>query len=194
MALDQLLAALERDAQGTAGTVLAGARTDADALRAEAEARITRRREALVAGRKSELDAATREAVARARRTTTEATLAARQRFLDRVFAAARDHLARAVDDDQFRAQLPGYLSDARAFIGDGPCSVRCRPELAALIRSHLGPDDRWTIQEDPAAGTGVRLIAGDGSVEIDNTLEARLARLRPRLSLEIMRAFEAPA
>lgn len=194
MALEHLLAALERDAEATAEAELSAARAEAVRIEAESAARVEQRRASFVATRERELRAAGATAAAEVRRRTRRAILEARQRLLDRVFTAAEHRLRAAVDDPAFVERLGEYLAEARTYLGDGPVIARCRPELAARVRRLAAKAKSVTVVTDPAAGTGIRLSAADGAVEVDNTLDARLARLRPRLALEVLQRLERPS
>jgi vacuolar-type H+-ATPase subunit E/Vma4 len=194
VALEHLLAALERDAEATAEAELSAARAEAVRIEAESAARVEQRRASFVAKRERELRAAGATAAAEVRRRTRRAILEARQRLLDRVFTAAEHRLRAAVDDPAFVERLGEYLAEARTYLGDGPVIARCRPELAARVRRLAAKAKSVTVVTDPAAGTGIRLSAADGAVEVDNTLDARLARLRPRLALEVLQRLERPS
>jgi vacuolar-type H+-ATPase subunit E/Vma4 len=80
--------------------------------------------------------------------------------------------------------------ADLEAAVGylDGPISVRCRPELVTWVRDRLGAGARDPVRPDPEVGTGAVLRAADGSVEIDATMEQRLVRLRPELTVAAAR------
>jgi vacuolar-type H+-ATPase subunit E/Vma4 len=47
------------------------------------------------------------------------------------------------------------------------------------------------TVEGDAAAPPGIRVVTSDGGIEVDNTLEGRLERLRVRLALEVLAALE---
>ena len=107
----------------------------------------------------------------------------------DESLRAAR--LREAPADPAFVSRLPEYVEQARAYLGDGRLVARCRPEIAGRLRALAARDGGFTVVEDPGAGTGIRLALEDGAVEVDNTLEARLARLQARLALEVLRRVE---
>lgn len=188
MPLEDLLSALERDADAQADGELTAARATAEGIAAAAAARVERRRAEFVAARQAELRAAGEQRAADARRRALAGVLEARQRLLDRVFAAARANLPALAGDPSFHGRLPRDLAAARAYLGSGAVTARCRPEVAAAVRALVAGNGALTVVEDESAGTGIRLVGGEGSVEIDDTLEARLTRWLPRLALAVMR------
>lgn len=187
MALEQLLATLEREAEAKAAAALTAARAEATRIEGESAAGLEQRRASRLAARDAELRVESEREVAAARRETQKAVLAARQRFLDRVFAAARSAVRSAASDPVFLARLPGDLATARAYLRDGPVTVRHRPELMEPLARLTAGDPSIRLVSDPEAGTGIQLEDADGSVEVDHTLEGRLDRLGPRLAIEVV-------
>ena len=88
MALQDLLASLERDATAEADALLEAARARAARIAADAAARTAQRRRETLEVKERELVAAAELAAAQARRTARARTLQARERAIERVFAA----------------------------------------------------------------------------------------------------------
>ncbi len=192
MALDDLLAALERDATAQAEAVRAEARGAADRIARETDARLAGRRRDVLEARAEALRAAAAVALGEVRWRARAQVLAAREELLDRLFEAAASRLPAAVRGADYRATLPGRLHEALSYLGDEPAMVRCPSALAATVRAALAAEARCTVAPDDAVGSGFRAATTDGTVEIDETLEARLAELRPRLAIEIQRRLDA--
>lgn len=191
MALHDLLASLERDARAEADALLAAARDRAARVGADAAARVARRRGETLGAREQALRAAAELAVAQARRAARARVLTARAAAMERVFAAAGAALPAAATSPPFLGSLPARLAAARACVGDAPAGVRCAPGLAAAVQKVAGPNGLRVVA-DPAVATGFVLAADDGSLEVDETLAAQLARHRPQLAVDIVRALDA--
>jgi vacuolar-type H+-ATPase subunit E/Vma4 len=194
VALEHLLATLERDAEADAAAALHAVRAEGERIAAETAARLWRQRERRRAAAEAELRGATERAVAEVRHRTRAEVLEARRRFLDRVFAAATAALGEAARLPALLERLPADLAEARAYLGEGRIRVRCRPALAERLGGLARGDPALSIEPDPEAGTGVRLVAEDESVEVDHTLETRLAHMGPVLALEVLRLAQRPA
>jgi vacuolar-type H+-ATPase subunit E/Vma4 len=193
MALDHLLASLERDATAEAAALLTEAKAGVARVTAAAEAHVARRRAETLGVREQELRAAAELAVARARRAARARVLDARARAIARVFAGVQARLPAAAGSAAFHATLPARLAAARACAGDAPVAVRCAPDLAPHMRSALaGAAPAVAVQPDAAIATGFVLATTDGSLEVDETLEARLARRRQELTVDVARELEA--
>jgi vacuolar-type H+-ATPase subunit E/Vma4 len=193
MPIDHLLAALERDGSAQAEALLTQARTAAAAIARESDELVARRRADALDARKAELSGAAQATLGETRRTSRGAVLAARQRLLERVFAAARDLFPEAMASDDYRTRaLPRHLAEALSAVGDEPAVIRCPEALVAAVRSAVTRKKHLTVEGDPAAPPGIRVVTTDGAIEVDNTLEGRLDRLRARLALDVLAQLEA--
>lgn len=183
MPLDQLLAALERDAHTAAARVLADARAEAERIAAVAEREIGAGRDAsagaLTRERHAELDRELSAVALGARRDV----LVARTQLLSRVFAAMRAELPAVLERPAYLASLPARIAAARSWLDDpGPVVLRCPSSLLKAVRSAITGDGAITVEEMAAAGNGMRLTTADRVIEVDDTLESRLEAERHTL------------
>jgi vacuolar-type H+-ATPase subunit E/Vma4 len=169
MALDQLLEALTREAEARAAETVAAARLEAEEILREARARSERRLAEAVVRREHELRAGAQGAVEAARREAAREVLSARAETLARVFARARELLAERVRDPALEPRWSRDAAEALTYVAGGDAVVRRPPDTAGVIVS-----------------------AADGSVEVDGTVHALLARLEPQLAVEVARDIEA--
>ena len=184
MAIEHLLAALERDAAAERDAMLEAAREEANRVAQRAEERVARLRQDVVGPQERELRAAAAAAVMEARRNRRGEVLAARDRLLSRVRAEAERRLPEALDDARYRRVLPTHLSEALAFLGEGRAVIRCAPAIADDLRDAASGRE-VSVVPDAGARTGFTVESADGSVVVHNGLDARLARLAPQLALE---------
>lgn len=192
MGLEHLLEALERDADAQVVQLLAQARAEADRISTESAAALEgRRREATAAhdcARVQEVE----HAVTLARREARRSILEARERLLERVFAAARAELPAAAAGPAYRASLPTALRGALSAVGGDQAVIRC-PETLALELERARPrgPNAVAVKVDSASGSGFRVVSADGAVEVDDTLESRLDRLRFLLARRVLAQLE---
>jgi len=192
MGLEHLLEALERDAMGQIDQLLAQARTEAEGVTAAATAALARRRGAAADARERTRLLEVEQAVTRARRAARRSVLEARERLLERVFTVARGELPAAAAGPAYRSGIPAALAGALAAIGGAEAVIRC-PQTLAQDLERLRPPAPPSVQVvvDPAAGSGFRMATTDGAVEVDETLESRLDRLRPALARRVLAQLE---
>lgn len=193
MAIEALLAELEQAGADECERVLAEAAERAARIRAAAAEAVEREGAAWLAPRERALRVQAARETAAARRRARDAVLAARADVLARVLEAAREELTAAGESTAYRERLPAHVEEAIGFLGDAPAGVRCRPADADLVREALGARPA-TVHPDAAMPPGVIVEAADGSVTIDNTLPARLARALPGLAVDVAAALEPSA
>lgn len=188
MGLEHLLEALERDANAQIEQLLAQARAEAENVTASMTAALAQRQGAAAEARERTRLIEVEQAVTRARRSARRSVLEARERLLERVFAAARSELPAAAAGAGYRAGLPAALAGALAAVGGEEAVIRC-PETLVRDLERLRPPTtpRARVVVDPAAGSGFHVASADGAVEVDDTLESRLDRLRPELARRVL-------
>jgi vacuolar-type H+-ATPase subunit E/Vma4 len=183
VALSDLLRRLEEDADSRAAAMLSAAHAEAGRLEADSAAELTRRRTLALAGREAELRASAASEAAIARRAAAAELLETRAALLDRVFERVDASLAERRATAAVLDCAAGDLAAALEYL-DGKGTARCRPELVDWLRGRLPAGSVFTVEPNPSAGVGAVLRAPDGSVEIDATVEQRLARLRAQLEV----------
>jgi vacuolar-type H+-ATPase subunit E/Vma4 len=68
---------------------------------------------------------------------------------------------------------------------------LRCRPEAAPVVERLVAGRADVTVEASAEATAGVLGEAADGSVIVDNTLTAWLARRRPELAASLAARLE---
>lgn len=192
MALDALLSALTQEADRAVEQILASAREDAARLRAEAAALVERRCADAIAAREVELKSSAELERARAQRATAVRVMQSRDACLDRIFKAAANALEGALDAPDNAAAPAALATEALAFFSGVPVVVRCRTALVERVRAALQPSGEASVVPDDTLAPGVIVEAVDGTVIVDNTVGARLNRLRPSLSIELLHRIGA--
>jgi len=191
VSIDALLTLVGRQADAEAEALLtaAGGRARAIAAAADAELAVRRAREL------SRLETASRQAIAcataAAERAHRESWLRERDRVLAQVFDGARGILA-ATPPARYERSLAPAVEAALRYLEGVPAVLRCRPEVAAQLERLVAQRPGVKVVVDASAAAGVLAEASDGSVVIDNTLDARLARSRRRLAIVLAARLEA--
>ena len=193
MALDHLLAALERDATRTAEQRIEAAEAEATRLRSAARAKA----DALRAGRVQAEEKRLREEIDRLllveRRRLRAEMLRHRQALLDEVLATVEAKLPAATLDPANRSGLGRDLNRALTYVNGIPAVVHAPPDLVGWARDALDGRSGITVQADPAIASGLTVTTVDGSVVIDATLASRLRQSWPELSMKLLAWLERP-
>lgn len=186
MGLPHLLEALERDATGEIARLRAAAEAEATRITAESSAAVAERRRMAADQSDRQRRSEVEHALTIARRVARRATLDARQRLLDRVFAAVAEQLPAALQLPAYQQSLSAALERALAAVGAGPLVIRCTPTLLSLLEP-LRKRDEITIVADPRIGNGFVVRVPDDTLEVLDTLEERLERQRPQLTRRVI-------
>ena len=186
MSLERLLASLERSAETEAERLVAEARAEAARLTEEASERRRRRREITLADRSTAWHAESARPLADARERARADVLAARNRLIERVLSAARARFPVAIRREAYTAALPRRLEEALSYVGGRTTVVRCPPTLAGAFHVLLGEQPGLVLDVDERVAPGFVLVADDGALSVDATLEGRLVAAGPALALEI--------
>lgn len=192
MALEELLARLEREAETRGEAILEEARAEAERIEHEAARRVARRREERLDGRESEIREELEVELAAERRRARAAMLRARDHLLERVFAAAAARLEGSEDEAARRRSLRRRLARVLAFV-DGPAVVAVAPEAEAELRNALGGREDVNVALEPGLGAGFVVRSRDGRLEIDERLGARLRSARDPLAVDMMKRIGRP-
>lgn len=191
MALADLIARLEREADARVSALEATAAAEAAALEAEAARTLAARRAHELTERRKARRARLDAELAQARREVRGAVLTAQHAVLAQVFARARGLLPALGRSPDYLAAVPAHFEEARRFVEGLEVVAHCTPEVAARLAGARGA---LQLEVEALASPGVVLRATDGSVVVDNTLAARLAQFEARLAVELLALLGAPA
>jgi vacuolar-type H+-ATPase subunit E/Vma4 len=191
-ALERLLAAIERRVESEAGGILEAGRQEADRVAAIANERRERRRAESTARMEAAGRLELETELLETRRDVQQRMLEARQRFLARARQALEALLVDAVGSVAYRDVLPGHLDDSLVYFGDEPAVIHCSPGIALPLRSLVAGRSQLTVREDPAVLDGFRVVSQDGTLQVDNTLHARLSSRWQSMAIELLRRAEA--
>jgi len=194
MALRELVLALERDALARITAVRDEATNEAGRLRADARARLAHRRATDLATRGTELSAAAAGALDAARRDASARALTARAETLEAIRTRAREVLGSTLPEAELQPGIRRDLDAALAYLGAGGAVVRCSPGWTRTLKAALAGRPEVPVESGEGMGAGMVVRAIDGSVEIDATVENRLARLWSGIAIELLRDMEPPS
>lgn len=188
MALPELITRLDNEAQ-----------LRVEAIRKEAAAQIAAIDEATEAAARETVSthlerqracrrAAHDQALAAARRTERARALEVTRALVRRILDRAQQLEADAAASPEYAAALPTHAAEALSFVEGLRPTVRCASRYAALVQGAVAQHPDATLVIDDTVRPGVIADAADGSVTVDNTLGARLARREPDLATALAR------
>lgn len=192
MALADLIKALEADVEAQARKILEDAKLHADRIAQESQDRVRSVRAADVGATERAARAAAARLIAETEHSVRSERIVARSAMLDAIFEDAAARLATVLEDARYLRSIPTQLRDAVSFVSPtAQLEIRCSPVLRDVIGGALQAGGRIRISADGSANNGFEVVAEGGRLRVDGTLEGRLTRLRPWLSIEVLRGFD---
>ncbi len=176
--------AILSEAQNRASEIIAKAKADAEAIVAQKERALLNQHDAELVRAKSaaQLEAASLK-------------LRSQHQVVQTVFDQAKEEINALIKDPKrYQSVLLNLLSEAVASLGDEAASVKqifVNPNDKDLITAALKKlSMNAELKTDQAVVGGVKLVAKDASVTIENTLSSRLNGLRDDLAAGVSQAL----
>ncbi len=187
MALPDLIARLERDAEARIAELVARTDAETQALLAEASRATQSRRDDELTARRLVRRARFERELAETRQRARADRLAAQHALLAKVFERARAQIPALAASAAYADVLPAHLKEALRYVEGLRVIVRCAPAFTERLRTAVAGRDDVAIFEDPALPPGLTVSTPDETVFVDDTLAQRLSRMEVRLRVELL-------
>lgn len=191
MALEELLRALEREAEQDIATVRAEADAEVQRIAAAAGARSARRKEQALAEEERTLRDRAGAELAQVRRDAEGEVLRERRRVLDRVYGIVASRLGEVQASDAYRRGLADRVLSALGYAGDAPATLICHASLHEAIQRIAGGRTGVRVVADPAGEEGFRVVVDETGFVVDERIAARLEQMRPDLDIALVATIE---
>lgn len=188
MALADLIARLEADAATRVTAVRAQAAAEVRALEDEATRVAAEESAARLEARRVALERELQREFAQTRQRFRAEALTAQRALVARIFERAQALVPEVGRSEAYLASVGAHALEALSFLEGLRPVVRCSPEVAAALLPLVQGRKDVLVRAEPGAAPGVLVEAADGSVQVDNTLAARLTRLEPQLTIDFLR------
>jgi vacuolar-type H+-ATPase subunit E/Vma4 len=113
--------------------------------------------------------------------------LVARDSLLDRVELRLKERIRDAISDRAYLEGLAAEVHDALGRLPPGPTRLRAVEALCPRLAKAVSGFDDVRVEASTEVGVGFVAVSRDGSVEVDATLETRLAHVWPRLAVAVL-------
>jgi V/A-type H+-transporting ATPase subunit E len=198
--IQALSRAVLSEAHAEADRILADARAKADATRQRAQEQAAAERTETLARASQEAERIRQQVIATTQLKARTMQLERREKLLDSTFEAVRQQLPAASHWADYDRIVRDLLREALTHLGADAARVRADQQTQALLTDRMLADisNELGMQVQLGAplkqGTGVIVETVDGRRQYDNTLEARLGRLRNSLRSAVYRLLVGEA
>ena len=185
MALSDLIARLEQEAQSRVEAIQRDADAEVQAIEADAEQRVQEITARELAQGRAERHVALERERAFAQRQARARELEAYHDQIRRILTRARALVPEVAASARYVGALPSHLEQALLFVEGLHPRVRCQAACAAVLAT-VAAGCGAQLEIDESVGPGVLVDVRGGLVVVDNTLGARLSRAESRLAIEL--------
>jgi vacuolar-type H+-ATPase subunit E/Vma4 len=190
MALSDLISRLEQEAQIQVQAIQQAAASEILAIETASAHAVDESRIRHVEYEAMQRQRVRQRELAHVRRAARARELEARHALLVRIIERARALIPEVASSAAYRDALPSHVEEALSYLeASHPC-IRCQAAFAATLESTVARSAGAQIVVDDTVGPGLVAEAADGSVIVDNTLAARLARVQTKLAIELLAGF----
>ena len=189
MALSDLIARLEQEAQVQVQAIQSEADVEVRAIETATERTIAELTARHLEHERDERRVAYQRELAQARREARARELATRHAQLARILERARALVPETGASQAYAEALTAHIDEALSFLDGLRPRLRCQSGFAPIVRAVIARHDGdGELVIDELVGPGVVAEAGDGSVVVDATLATRLGRAEALLMIELLR------
>jgi len=186
VALPDLIARLEHDAQAQVETIVQRADAEVRAIEAATAGTLAEAAARARTERRTALRATLQRDVSQARRQARTDVLEARRTLVARVLQRARSLAADGASAPRHQETGARQLEDVMSYLEGLDVRVRCSADWASVLQE-VASRRGIRLEIDTAVGPGFVAEAIDGSVTIDHTFAARLDRHEGQLAIDLM-------
>lgn len=185
--IDKVLGRTESEISEKIEAAASAARSSLDEEASALEAEYDR----IVAAGAKEAEKAEKQIVGGADLEARNKRLVAVEESIGRVFDEAVLRIRSAERDDAYAGLLGSLFDEAAGVLGTSEITVYANGRDRALVERMLPkhPGSQLSAEQIDCMG-GLRAVSRDGTMSFDNTLDARLERLKPLIRKEIAASF----
>lgn len=185
--IDKILGRTESEISGKIEAAAAAAKSSLDEEASALELEYDR----ILAGGAKEAEKVERQIVGGADLEARNKRLLAVEESIGRVFDEAVSRIRSAERDSSYSELVGSLLDETAGVLGTSEITVYTNARDRALVESMLPkyPGASLSAEQIDCMG-GLRAVSRDGAMSFDNTLDARLERLKPLIRKEIAASF----
>lgn len=195
MSVEQIEQRILSDARANAARTRERAEREAERILAQARADAERRARSILASGREETARMCAQVLSQSRIEARKILRSAREKAIDDVLAGARARLVRIRESAEYPHIFSRLAMEGIALLGHGEAVLEVhsadRPLAESLAREIAGGPVRITISDRSlATAGGVVVRTPDGTVSVNNTIEARFERMHDDIAAGVARVL----
>ncbi|MFX0204133.1 MAG: V-type ATP synthase subunit E [Candidatus Hodarchaeota archaeon] len=193
--LEKLVRTIMSEAEAEAAKIIAEAENEKARIIKEAQEEAERRRQSILRDTRAEEELSKRRELARTGLQIRMEILATKERMIEQAFAAAMEKLQTFTKTPEYASLLEHLIIEGTVGLGGGDIHIQTNHNDALLLHDLQKldqfisnriktPTTLYLLPDRLNCSGGVLIKKADGSIMIDNTFEAKVARQRRELRL----------
>ncbi len=185
--IKKIISKIKEDAEREAEKIKEEARKKGEEILKKAEAEAKSKSDEILNQGKKEAELEKQRILANAKLQAKKIKLDVKEKIIEKSFSLAEEKLKEVVSSEEYEKILKDLIREAISTIGREDLEVLCRKEDEKVVKKIIKDLSGVELAKDNISTIGGVIVRSkDRQVQVDNTFEARLTRMRDNLRIEV--------
>jgi len=185
--IKKIISKIKEDAEREAEKIREEARKKEEEILQKAEAEAKSKSDEILNQGKKEAELEKQRILANAKLQAKKIKLDVKEKIIEKSFSLAEEKLKEVVSSEEYEKILKDLIREAISTIGREDLEVLCRKEDEKVVKKIIKDLSGVELAKDNISTIGGVIVRSkDRQVQVDNTFEARLTRMRDNLRIEV--------
>lgn len=185
--IKKIISKIKEDAEREAEKIKEEARKKEEEILKKAEAEAKSKSDEILNQGKKEAELEKQRILANAKLQAKKIKLDVKEKIIEKSFSLAEEKLKEVVSSEEYEKILKDLIREAISTLGREDLEVLCRKEDEKVVKKIIKDLSGVELAKDNISTIGGVIVRSkDRQVQVDNTFEARLTRMRDDLRIEV--------
>lgn len=185
--IKKIISKIKEDAEREAEKIKKEARKKEEEILKKAEAEAKSKSDEILNQGKKEAELEKQRILANAKLQARKIKLDVKEKIIEKSFSLAEEKLKEVISSEEYEKILKDLIREAISTIGREDIEVLCRKEDEKVVKKIIKDLSGVELAKDNISTIGGVIVRSkDRQVQVDNTFEARLTRMRDDLRIEV--------
>lgn len=185
--IKKIISKIKEDAEREAEKIKEKARKKEEEILKKAEAEAKSKSDEILNQGKKEAELEKQRILANAKLQAKKIKLDVKEKIIEKSFSLAEEKLKELVSSEEYEKILKDLIREAISTLGREDLEVLCRKEDEKIVKKIIKDLSGVELAKDNISTIGGVIVRSkDRQVQVDNTFEARLTRMRDDLRIEV--------
>jgi len=185
--IKKIISKIKEDAEREAEKIKEKARKKEEEILKKAEAEAKSKSDEILNQGKKEAELEKQRILANAKLQAKKIKLDVKEKIIEKSFSLAEEKLKELVSSEEYEKILKDLIREAISILGREDLEVLCRKEDEKIVKKIIKDLSGVELAKDNISTIGGVIVRSkDRQVQVDNTFEARLTRMRDDLRIKV--------